>query len=26
VTKKGAQGSIAQVKKILQEIASHVNN
>ena len=26
VTKKGAQGSIAQVKKILQEIAHHVNN
>jgi transcription-repair coupling factor (superfamily II helicase) len=26
VTKNGAQGSIAQVKKILQEIARHVNN
>ena len=25
VTKKGAQGAIAQVKKILQEIAHHVN-
>ena len=26
VTKKGAQGAIAQVKNILQEIAHHVNN